>query len=117
MKQYINLGGKERPILFGFAGLYQYEQGTGRKALADFAQLQEGEMSVTTIVDLTYHGLIAGARSSNQNVDFSPFDVAEWIGEPGMIEKVMTIFAQSFEQAEGGNAKPEALIVATPPAK
>jgi len=115
MKQYINLGGKERPILFGFAGLYEYEQGTGRKALTDFADLQSGEMSVSTIVDLTYYGLTAGARSSNQNVDFTQYDVAGWISEPGIIEKVMTAFAQSFEQAEGGNVKPGALIVATPP--
>lgn len=107
MTQYIELGGQMRPILFGWGGLYEYEQRTGRKALADFAQLSAGleNVSVTVIVDLIYSGLIAGHRADKRNVDFDVHDVATWINGQDTVEQVMKLFADSFPQSEGNGQK------------
>jgi hypothetical protein len=35
--QEIEIGGKLRPIRFSYAALYEYEQNTGRNAIADFS--------------------------------------------------------------------------------
>ena len=115
MTDYINLGGKDRPIRFGFAGLLEYEKRTGRKALADFAELSSGiqGVSVTMIVDLLYAGLASGCRKEKVNVDFDDDDVADWItDDQSAVEKVMTAFADSFPQ--GGNATAEPTAAAAP---
>jgi len=103
--QYIKIGGRERPILFGMAALYHYEQRTGRKALSDFSKMSanpedetEG-ISLLFLVDLIYSGLAAGARKEvpGSVLPFQPEDVAEWVGDDfALIEQVMTIFAESF---------------------
>lgn len=43
---FIELGGVKRPVRFGFEGLYAYEQNTGRKALADFADYTKNAAAV-----------------------------------------------------------------------
>ncbi len=103
---HIHIGGKDRPLLFGFGGLYAYEQRTGRKALDDFAkQAAAGEnapdnFSIVFLVDVIYCGLLAGCRAAKQPEDFTEYDVAEWIGtDTALIEKVLQIFVQSFPQA------------------
>lgn len=113
MTHYIELGGKTRPVRFGMAGLYEYEQRTGRKALADFAEMiGQGleNMSVSRIVDLAFSGLCAGCRSENAAVDFTAYDVADWIGfDLATIERVMSAFAESLPQNEGKtNGAPKA---------
>lgn len=100
---YIQLGGEERPILFGFAALYAYEQRTGRKALEDFAGLAAQGANVTEsfsikfLVDLVLSGLIAGCRKLRQPEDFNEIDVADWLGEDqSLIQQVLKIFTDSF---------------------
>lgn len=119
MTNFIQIGGRERPVRFGMAGLYEYEQRTGRKALADFASLAGGleAVSITLMVDLVYCGLTCGARAESQNVDFTPYDVADWLtGDNATLEKVMALFAESFPQ-DGGkktlNAKKPAKVIAS----
>lgn len=105
MKHYIDLGGQERPVLFGFAALYQYEQRTGRNALNDFASMQEAG-SISLLVDLLFAGLCAGVRSEGGKVDFAPEDVAEWIGTDfSIFEKVTTYFAASFPTPDSDEEK------------
>lgn len=114
MTQQIEIGGKQRPVRFGFAGLYEYEQQTGRKALSDFASLSAGleNVSITLIVDLVYYGLVCGHRKDGANVDFDKFDVAEWIGnDQGVLQTVMQAFADSFPQ---GNAMTETAAATAP---
>lgn len=108
MTHYIELGGKKRPVRFGMAGLYEYEQRTGRKALADFSQMAgQGieNVSISIIVDLAFSGLCAGYRSESRPVDFTPYDVADWVGlDMGTIESLMTAFSESFPQTQEGKA-------------
>jgi hypothetical protein len=108
MTQYIQIGGANRPVRFGWAGLLEYEQQTGRKALADFAEFSGGaaSISVTTLVDMVYYGLVCGHRKAGVNVDFDKFDVADWIGgDSDVMNLVMKVFTDSFP-ADTGNAKP-----------
>lgn len=104
---YLQIGGQERPILFGFAALYAYEQRTGRKALEDFAasaaqnELTPDAFSIVFLVDLVHAGLMAGCRKLRQPVDFDEVDVAEWLTDnQEAIAKAMQIFTESFPKAE-----------------
>lgn len=138
MTHYIELGGKTRPVRFGMAGLYEYEQRTGRKALADFGAylkavdaarekaLQElgvesitkeqensiaGEcLSFVFAVDLAFSGLSAGCRSEKLPLDFDAYDVADWMmADSESIGDVMQAFSESFPQNEGKtNGAPKA---------
>lgn len=105
MTKYIEIGGARRPVRFGFAALYEYEQKTGRKAIADFAELQNGiqNASISLLVNIIYCGLSAGYKSAGIPQDFDEYDVADWISDSmDTVEAVMTAFAESFPE---GNAK------------
>ena len=106
MTEYLNLGGVERPVRFGFSALWHYEQRTGRNALTDFAQMQSGLASVSLMIDLLYAGLCAGTRHEKQAVDFTAEDVADWIGnDVDALQIAATLFAQSFEKAGEGDGQ------------
>lgn len=106
MTEYIELGGVQRPVRFGFAALYQYEQRTGRNALTDFAAMQGGQASVSLMVDLLYAGMCAGTRFEKQQVDYTQEDIAEWIGnDMGVLQKAAEMFAASFEPAREGETE------------
>lgn len=114
---FLHIGGQERPILFGFAGLYAYEVRTGKKALEDFAALAaQGEgladsFSIRFLVDLVLCGLQAAARKLHQPEDFNEYDVAEWLGnDTALIQQVLKVFTDSFPKPEKnalGPAKPK----------
>lgn len=106
MTEYINLGGVERPVRFGMSALWQYEQHTGRNALTDFAQMQGGLASVSMMIDLLFSGLCAGIRHEKKPIDFTPEDVADWIGnDMDVLQIAATLFAQSFEKAGEGDGE------------
>src|SRR5574343_920966 len=105
MTKYVEIGGARRPVRFGFAALYEYEQKTGRKAIADFAELQSGieHASISLLVNIIYCGLSAGYKSAGIPQDFDEYDVADWISESmDVVADVMSVFADSFP---AGNAK------------
>lgn len=105
MTEHIEIGGKQRPVRFGWPALLEYEKRTGGNALADFQQMAEGLQgaSVTTMVNLVLCGLAAGYRSERIQVDFDEYDVADWIGADfqSIFEQITTLFVQSFEQGNG----------------
>lgn len=106
MMEHILIGGIERPVRFGFSALWHYEQRTGRNALTDFAQMQDGAASVTLMIELLFSGLCAGTRHLKQAVDFTAEDVADWIGsDVDVLQIAATLFAQSFEKAEEGEVQ------------
>ena len=111
MTQFIEIGGEKRPLRFGFAGLFRYEKETGRNALADFAEFQQGveKVSVVRLVELVHAGLLAGYKAESKNVDFSLDDVADWVDD-GVLKQVFDAFALSFPSSEGNGraGKPKA---------
>lgn len=109
MIHWIEMGGKERPIRFGTAALYKYEQITGRSAISDFAAMQTaGGAKITTIVDLIGAGLVCGYSEQRMAVDFTELDVADWIGQDqALIDTIMEIFADSFPPNEKNKTAPQ----------
>lgn len=102
MTNFIVIGGVERPVRFGFSALYQYEQRTGRNPLTDFAAMQGGNATISTMVDILYAGLCAGTRHLKQPIDFDQEDVADWIGsDMEVLQKAAAMFAESFEKSAG----------------
>lgn len=115
MTEQIEIGGAKRPVRFGWAGLYEYEQQTGRKPLADFAEMASGGVSIVVMVDLVFYGLCAGYRHEQKNTDFTKYDVADWIGEsPEVLTKVMSVFSKAFPTEGNAKAGKPAKVVATP---
>lgn len=105
MTESIHIGGEMRPVRFGLAALLKYEQETGRKALADFAEFGTGAVSITVMVDMVYYGLACGYQKATKIMDFDKYDVADWIGQdPAVFEKAMLAFSAAFPSSEG-NAK------------
>ena len=117
MTNIINIGGAKRPVRFGWAGLLEYEQQTGRKALADFASFQDGieNISIVIMTDLIYYGLTCGHRKAGVNIDFDKSDVADWIGaDQTVLTQALESFASSFEQGGEGNVPKGKPAAATP---
>ena len=101
MTEYISIGGVERPVRFGFSALWHYEKRTGRNALTDFAQMQDGKASITLMIDLLYSGLCAGTVHEKGKVDYTAEDVADWIGnDVDALQVAASMFAESFEKGK-----------------
>lgn len=95
--QNIEIGGKLRPVRFSYAALYEYEQNTGRNAIADFALLQAEQVSVKLASDLLFAGLSLGCKTIGKEPDFTVFDVADWaFADQNAITRAMEIFSDSF---------------------
>lgn len=107
MTEQIELGGQMRPVRFNNAGMYEYEQQTGRKVLADLAEFSDvSQLSLSTIVDLIYYGLTCGHRKAGVNVEFDKYDVAEWIeSSPGIVQKAVDGYAKALESSFRGNGQ------------
>lgn len=109
MTHTIRIGGQDRPLRFGMAALYRYEQITGRNAIDDFRQMQgpNGEIIVklTVVVDLLYSGLVCGCISQRIAPDFIQEDVADWLTEDSdAVEKMMAFFVESLPHGNEKNA-------------
>lgn len=101
------LGGKARHVRFGMAGLYVFERELGRNMseLSTFDKVDHAPYSL--LVDLVYSGLVCGAKSSKQAIDFTTYDVAEWISEPQALEQVLAVFTASFPEKKIQEPTPE----------
>ncbi len=106
MTAYLEVGGESRPVRWGFSARWHSEPRTGRNALTDFAQMQNGLASVSLMIDLLFAGLCAGTRHEKRAVDFTAEDVADWIGnDVDVLQVAATLFAQSFEKAGEGDTQ------------
>lgn len=110
MTHFIELGGKERPVCFSQALGYEYERTMNRSYLRDlealFSQIAQvgqamgtddiGEaaanMSVVALVDLVYCALRLGHRRERIEIDFDPYDVADWVLPDQAAIKQLTVW-------------------------
>jgi hypothetical protein len=101
MVNYIKIGGKERPLAFGYAVAYAYESQTGGnynellfQVAGEIDQVRLGAaeaktdrdiidaasaMHIKPITDLVLFGLKYAHRKEGVEIDFEPEDVAEWL--------------------------------------
>ena len=113
MTEYVNIGGKQRPLRFGFAGLMEYEKRTARNALSDFNG--QKELSVTMMVDLVFCGVVSGYMSQKMAVDFDENDVAEWLtDDPSVFASIMDLMERSSNNMGNAKAGPAKKATAAP---
>lgn len=98
MIHYLPLGGKDRPLSFSYANVYEYELATGRGYEYDVAELalqviRAGQamgtddvgtaargISMVRFFDVAYAALRVGHLKAGAPAAFTVHDVAEWFG-------------------------------------
>ena len=105
----VNIGGKVRPIAFGFNALASFCRLSGLK----IAQLEQiaVEMDLIHVINLIYCGLKDGARKKNIPFTATIEDVGDWLDEaPGELAGIMNMFVESQtrpESKKNGNTTEE----------
>lgn len=108
MTHYITLHGEERPVTFSHAVAYEYELKTGRSYEADVAELAAqvilaGQhlgtddvatavrtISIVKYVDIMFAAMCVGYRKTKRAIDFTVYDLAEWLGEERQVAGTLT---------------------------
>lgn len=106
MIHYLTLGDAERPVTFSYSVAYEYEMQTGKFYEADVQELARQvimagaaiqtddiataarSLSIVKFVDILHACLVVGYRKTGKPVDFTKYDVADWLG--GNLETVAT---------------------------
>jgi hypothetical protein len=102
MTTYYKLGGKQRPIRFGYGAIYQFEKATGQSVLSISAKFEKGEMFLSDIIELIWAGYTNGCRAEKLNASAEKQELFDWLDEmpQEMLEAIMNQFGESFN---GGN--------------
>jgi len=100
MTKNVEIGGKQRPVKFGFAALMEFTEANGY-TMADLDTLGES-MKLKDALFLVWCGLKHGARVEKQAFEETIEEVADWLDDqPEAMENVLNVFAQSFSPSEG----------------
>lgn len=95
MVKHVEIGGKERPVKFGFAALMEFTEANGY-TMADLDTLGDN-MKLKDALFLVWCGLKHGARVEKQEYSFNLEDIADWLDEkPEAMEEVLNVFSSSF---------------------
>ena len=97
----IQLGGKLRPVFFGFFAFKVFEDETG----IPFSKMGESlqNMTVETLTAFIYAGLMSGYKRDKLQVDFVRDDIYDWLDEYDQgIDHLVTVFANSMPNAVAG---------------
>lgn len=99
MVRYVRLGGQDRPVCFSYAVAYEYERQTGKfyeqdvqtlaaQVIAAGAEHSTDDVasaarhiSMVKFIDILHACLVVGYRKERMQVDFAPYDVADWLSE------------------------------------
>lgn len=100
MTKNVEIGGKLRPVKFGFAALMEFTEANGY-TMADLDTLGES-MKLKDALFLVWCGLKHGARVEKKAFEETLEEVADWLDDqPEAMENVLNVFAQSFSPSEG----------------
>jgi hypothetical protein len=128
MVNWIKLGGKERPLAFGYAVAYAYETQTGRnynelifQVAAEMEQagraMEDNDLlrvatavNIRPLTDLVFFGLKYAYRREGMEVDFEAEDVAEWVfGDTQAMHECVTALFESLPRPDKGAPKKKAM--------
>jgi len=96
----VNIGSKPRPFKFGFNAIDIFCR-ERKITIATFgeriAEISKGSATIGELRDIIYAGLAGGALSSNQQIDFTAYQVGDWLDElpEGELSKIMEAISQS----------------------
>ncbi len=94
----IDIGGKKRPFRFGWNAIDIFCQGKG------ITIEQYGTQGIAAtpgdVRSMVYAGLVGGCLSNKQEVDFTPYDVGDWLDEIGAegIENIMKLISAGYSK-------------------
>lgn len=101
--EYFEIGGKMRPLKFGTnqTAILCKLRGVTLKELNDLfsvERFQKLEIDNTEIRDLIYSGLVAGAKTAKEEVDFDNEIVGDWIDEMKQktLKDIMSFYTESL---------------------
>lgn len=133
MVHYIKLGGKERPLSFGYEVGYSYESATGAnyneliyKIASEITKAGEAmndndlgrvaaAMSVKPMTDVVYFGLKHAHRREGIEVDFDVERVAGWLfGDQAAMQACVTALFESLPRPGEGDADAKKKTTARP---
>ena len=107
----VKAGGVERPVLFGWGALMDFEERTGIDAFEMLSKWGSGDMAgikIKHLVELFHCGFLNGAEDAGYHVDFTLKQVANWLSEPGLQAKLTNLLTSQMPKADGddkGEAK------------
>lgn len=128
MVQWVKIGGKERPLAFGYSVAYAYESQTGGnynelifkvagemeaagQAMSDNDLVRVATaMHVKPLTDLVFFGLKYAHRREGIEIDFEAEDVAEWLfsDQNAMQSCVVALFDSLPRPSADGESVPDA---------
>ena len=76
----IHIGGKMRPVSYGFNALAMFQDLTGI-GLSQLGSMSMDTMTLTSMIKFAYCGLKDGARKAKQDFTASIEDVADWLDD------------------------------------
>jgi len=96
----VTIGNKPRPFKFGFNAIdiFCREHNIGINEFGErFAQIGKGNATIGELRDIIYAGLAGGALSIGDKIDFTNFQVGDWMDElpQGELTKMMESIARS----------------------
>lgn len=96
----VQIGNKLRPFKFGFNAIDIFCR-ERNITIGDFgkriAEISKGSATIGELRDIIYAGLAGGALSSGQTIDFTAYQVGDWLDElpQGELAKMMETISQS----------------------
>jgi|GEM_PF-1314417 len=97
---FVTIGGKQRPFKFGFNAIdiFCREHNIGISEFGErFAKIGKGNATIGELRDIIFAGLAGGALTSGEQIDFTSFQVGDWMDElpQGELAKMMEAITQS----------------------
>jgi hypothetical protein len=103
MIRHFEIGGKPRPVKFGFNTYAEFERLSGKSLI----NISAGEnLTVEQLLLLVYCGLREGARKVGEPFDFVREDVGDWFDEnPNVLTDITAFFVESQGEVKPDNKK------------
>lgn len=106
----IELGGKRRPIRFGFGALMLFEEATGKSVSDLSSRMATGDVQVRLLIELIYAGLRNGARANQEPFSADVMEIADWVDEAinegrDVLAEVMKYLEASMAPAQASGKK------------
>ena len=106
---YFDLGGKTRPVRYGFRAQREAAEALGTEHLSDFETINE-RIGLRELPQFLFYGLQDGARKEKMPFDATVEDVEDWLddydgpilgGEDGLLARVLMAFSDAYQQTPG----------------
>ena len=108
----IEIGGKQRPVLFGINALAEFNQATGTDFAWIFKIIENPfALDFNQLRWLVYTGLKQGAEESGKDIDFTIKDVGNWLNDDfDKFPEFTAELADSMPKMESKGKNPEAPV-------